>query len=137
MVTTINTNNVSNFNNTVLTSDTQLSQQGRMYFDAGNYTAAWYCYNEAIKIAPNEQYYYYMRGACNCGKGDFQGALSDYNIALSLAKNNIQKGPIHLDMAIVYAFLGDDKNSINQIVLAAKCAHPIAIEQCVKHGIPY
>lgn len=84
MVTAISIND--RFDNFTDQSDQTFANQGRVYFDAKSYSAAWYCFNEAIKRNPNEQHHYYMRGACSGNLGNYQAAFVDYNKALSSGK---------------------------------------------------
>lgn len=117
--------------------DQEFAQQGRTYFDCGNYSAAWAAFNEAIKINPNEQYYYYMRAACTGNLGNHKAALVDYNKALTLAKDNDSKGWIHYDMALMYAKMGDDNNTAHHLITSAKLGHGLAQNFCDQYGLRY
>src|SRR5579862_672261 len=120
-----------------LGQDQTFAQQGKTYFDAGNFNGAWYCFNEAIKINPNEQFYYYMRAACSGRQGNTQAAIIDYNKALSVAKNDEQRGWIYYDLAITYAQMGDENTATAHLVTSAKCGNGLAQNFCNQYGITY
>lgn len=134
MVAAVNNNNN---NYLAIPQDQAFAQQGRVYFDAGNYNAAWAAFNEAIKINPNEQFYYYMRAAWSGNQGNTQAAFADYNKAISLAKTNEEKGWSHYDMAILYANMGDENNAKAHLIAAARMGHGIAQNFCNQYEIPY
>lgn len=137
MVLAISNNAVNRFENLAIPKDQEFAQQGRIYFDAGNFNAAWYCFNEAIKINPKEQYYYYMRAACSSNQRNYQAALADYNKAISLAKSNEEKGWCHYDMAIMYAQMGDENTAKTHLINAARLGNGLAQNFCKQYGIPY
>ncbi len=137
MVVAINNNAVNSFDNLAIPLDQAYAQQGKLYYDSGHFTGAWNCFNEAIKINPNEQYYYYMRAACSANLGNYNAAIADYNKALTVANNNEQKGWIHFDMAILYAGIGDENTAKHHLITAAKLGHGIARDVCNQNGIPY
>ena len=111
--------------------------QGVIFFNIGNYAAAWASFNEAIKINPREMIYYYMRGACSMNMGHYKSALIDYNKAMSLAKTNEERGWIHFDLALLYNAIGDEQNSLFHIVAAARLGNGLAQNICREVGIPY
>ncbi len=123
--------------NVISGQDQMFAQQGRTYFDSGNYGAAWASFNEAIKINPKEQFYYYMRAACTVNLGNHQAAIDDYNKALTLANDNDAKGWIHYDMALLYAKMGDENNSVAHIRTSAKLGHGIARNCCDQFSVSY
>ena len=134
MVAAINNNR---YENLAIPQNQVYHLQGKDYFDAGNYAAAWANFNEAIKINPNEQLHYYMRGACSLNLGHYQAALADYNRAMSLARNNEEKGWIHFDLAILYYRMNDEQNALSHLTTAARLGNGMARNICLEAGIPY
>jgi tetratricopeptide (TPR) repeat protein len=112
-------------------------QNGVNLFNVGNYAPAWAAFNEAIKINPKEQLYFYMRGACSLNLGHYKAALTDYNMAMSLAKNNDEKGWIHFDLAILYAHMDDEQSALSHLTTAAQLGNGMAKNICQEFGIPY
>ena len=134
MVAAVNDNRLANL---ALPQDQAFFQQGRDLFNMGNNTAAWAAFNEATKINPKEQVYFYMRGACSSKMGHYKAALSDYNMAMSLAKNNEQRGWIHFDLAILYTNMGDEEKAKSHLTNAARLGNGMAQNICLEYGIPY
>ena len=130
-------NNIERFENFAIPQDQMFAQRGENLFNAGNFSAAWVAFNEAIKINPSEYYYYYMRAACSGNSGLFQASLVDLNKALILAKDNESKGFCHYDMAIVYVKLGDINTAQAHLITAAKLGNGLAQNVCKEYGIPY
>lgn len=50
----------------------------------GNFKEALEEYNKAIKLFPNDQYFYYLKGELKQQMNDFKGAISDYNISIAI-----------------------------------------------------
>ena len=128
---------VENRGQPALDTAQQYAQRGMAYFDAGDYNAAWHCFNEAIKINPHEQHYYYMRASCSANLSDFNAAIENYNAALKLAQNDQDKGWIHFDLAVLYGDHDDDDNALYHLTTAARLGLEIAQDMCNQFGIPY
>lgn len=137
MVTSINNNTINRSNNSAYSQDKTFYQQGLSLFNAKNYFAAWTAFDNAIKINPKEQIYYYMRAACSVNLGHYNAALTDYNTALRLAKTNDEKGWIHFDMAILYNQIGNEQQALSHITTAARLGHAMAQQVCREAGISY
>jgi len=137
MVVPINNNTIKSLDNLTVSQDQAFYQQGLSFFNAGNYSAAWVAFNEAIKINSKEQIYYYMRAACSLNLGQYKAALTDYNTALSLAKTNDERGWIHFDMAILYSLIGDEQQTLYHITTAARLGNEMSQQICKEAGIPY
>lgn len=137
MVAAVNNNVVDRLDKLAIPQDQMFYQQGTNFFNAGNYAPAWAAFNEAIKINPKEQLYFYMRGACSSNLGHYKAALTDYNMAMSLAKNNDEKGWIHFDLAILYNLMGDEQSALSHLTTAARLGNGMARNICQEAGIPY
>ncbi len=137
MVVATNNNKINKFENLTISQDAAFYQQGLRLFNENNYSAAWFAFNEAIKINPKEQIYYYMRAACSSNLGQYNAALTDYNTALSLAKTDNERGWIHFDMAILYNRIGDEQQALYHITTAGRLGHEMAQQICKEAGITY
>jgi len=129
--------NNNHLNNVGIPQDQLYATQGVSFYNAGNYSAAWSCFNEAIRINPNESKYFYGRAGASALLGNTQAAITDFNKAISLAKNNNEKGWAHYDMAIVYASLGNVEKAKFHVISAARCGHGISQDFCRQQGIAF
>lgn len=115
----------------------EFAQQGENFFNAGNYAAAWAAFNEAIKLNPKEMLYYYMRATCSSKLGNYKDALTDYNMTMSLSKNNEEKGAAHFDLAVLYNTMGDVQSARFHLQAAARLGDITAQNVCKEIGLAY
>ena len=112
-------------------------QNGLNFFNEGNYTPAWVSFSEAAKIRPNEMSYIYIRACCCMSLRLYKAAVTDFNLALGLCKNNQEKGAVHFDLTRVYNLMQDDKNSLDHLVIAARLGYELAINICQESGVEF
>ena len=58
-------------------------------------------------------------------------------MAMSLAKNNDEKGWIHFDLEILYNLMGDEQGALSHLTTAARLGNGMARNVCQEAGIPY
>ncbi len=130
-------NSVQHLENLAASLDEEFAQNGTLLFYSENYAPAWAAYNEAIKLNPKNWLYYYMRAACSCKLEHYRASLLDYKTALSLAKNNEEKGWVNLDLATLYDLMEDEQNAIAHLVTAAKLGNGMAQNICMEIEVFY
>lgn len=64
------------------------SDQGRMFYESGNYLAATDAFSEAIKLNPRSASAWNNRAVARVHMGDLSGAVRDYNRAIELAPSD-------------------------------------------------
>ena len=142
MITKVDNHIIPQQANVALGEDQKQFQQGQIYFNQGKFIGAWHCFNEAIKINPQELYFL---GRCSAAealqdKNAYRDLIPEYNKNLEWAQNNGQtanQGWIHFDLAMIYSELDDDNTTLNHIVTAARLGHTIARSICDQYEIPY
>jgi tetratricopeptide (TPR) repeat protein len=142
MITQVNNNINPKQANVGIPEDQKQFQQGQTFFDQGNFIGAWHCFNEAIKINPQELYFL---GRCSAAEAledhnAYRALIAEYNKNLEWAQNNGQIGNqswIHFDLGCLYAELDDDNTALTHMVTAARLGHTIARSICSQYGIPY
>ena len=106
-----------------------LKEKGNIFFKSKNYERAIDLYNEAIKLAPDQEVLYSNKGTCLKCLGRYKEAIKDYKKSLEINPKNV-KNIKRLES--VYLILGNYGESL---ILLEKCANLEPRESSHKNDI--
>ena len=81
-----------------------LKEKGNIFFKSKNYERAIDLYNEAIKLAPDQEVLYSNKGTCLKCLGRLKEAIKDYKTSLELNPKNVKNLK---RLASVYVLIGN------------------------------
>ena len=123
------------FNITI--SEQNFHGRAEVFYNSGNYSAAWAVYDQGVKKNPKSFICFAMRGVCSAKMGFYNAAIDDYTASLRFAKDNEERGWTHYELAMVYVELNEEQKAIEHIVASAKLGNGLAQMICKQNNELY
>lgn len=98
----------------VAKTEAERFENGNRYLAEGNLDKALAEYDAVIRFNPRDNNAFGMRAHVKMIKGDFEGAIADYDIAIKLAPNAFGIEKAYNNRGIAYQFKGDHIRAFNE-----------------------